>query len=139
MATHDARSWTTLREQIFAKLRRPYRSEADMNEVGHGIVMKWCHLFVRHQGKIAVKFEILWIKKLWKLSLNALFVAILKKLYFNFPATVELELNGLRFFGKFVVLEKKFVNIVKFRITISLSKNVSLYFYDTMAGTWKIS
>jgi hypothetical protein len=28
-------SWTTLREQIFAKLRRPYRSEADMNEVGH--------------------------------------------------------------------------------------------------------
>jgi hypothetical protein len=29
-------SWTTLREQIFAKLRRPYRSEADMNEVGHG-------------------------------------------------------------------------------------------------------
>jgi hypothetical protein len=30
-------SWTTLREQIFAKLRRPYRSEANMNEVGHGI------------------------------------------------------------------------------------------------------
>jgi hypothetical protein len=30
-------SWTTLQEQIFAKLRRPYRSEADMNEVGHGI------------------------------------------------------------------------------------------------------
>jgi hypothetical protein len=30
-------SWTTLREQIFAKLRRPYRSEADMNEVGHGM------------------------------------------------------------------------------------------------------
>jgi hypothetical protein len=29
-------SWTTLREQIFAKLRRPYRSEANMNEVGHG-------------------------------------------------------------------------------------------------------
>jgi hypothetical protein len=29
-------SWTTLREQIFAKLRRPYRSDADMNEVGHG-------------------------------------------------------------------------------------------------------
>jgi hypothetical protein len=28
-------SWTTLREQIFAKLRRPYRSEANMNEVGH--------------------------------------------------------------------------------------------------------
>jgi hypothetical protein len=32
-------------------------------------------------------------------------VAILKNLYFNFPATVELELNRLRFFGKFVVLE----------------------------------
>jgi hypothetical protein len=30
-------SWTTLREQIFAKLRRPYRSEADMNEVGHAL------------------------------------------------------------------------------------------------------
>jgi hypothetical protein len=30
-------SWTTLREQIFAKLRRPYRSEANMNEVGHDI------------------------------------------------------------------------------------------------------
>jgi hypothetical protein len=30
-------SWTTLQEQIFAKLRRPYRSEADMNEVGHGL------------------------------------------------------------------------------------------------------
>jgi hypothetical protein len=30
-------SWTTLREQIFAKLRRPYRSEADMNEVGHAV------------------------------------------------------------------------------------------------------
>jgi hypothetical protein len=30
-------SWTTLREQIFAKLRRPYRSEANMNEVGHEI------------------------------------------------------------------------------------------------------
>jgi hypothetical protein len=30
-------SWTTLREQIFAKLRRPYRSEADMNEVGHDL------------------------------------------------------------------------------------------------------
>jgi hypothetical protein len=29
-------SWTTLQEQILAKLRRPYRSEADMNEVGHG-------------------------------------------------------------------------------------------------------
>jgi hypothetical protein len=29
-------SWTTLQEQIFAKLRRPYRSEANMNEVGHG-------------------------------------------------------------------------------------------------------
>jgi hypothetical protein len=28
-------SWTTLQEQIFAKLRRPYRSEANMNEVGH--------------------------------------------------------------------------------------------------------
>jgi hypothetical protein len=28
-------SWTTLQEQILAKLRRPYRSEADMNEVGH--------------------------------------------------------------------------------------------------------
>jgi hypothetical protein len=28
-------SWTTLREQIFVKLRRPYRSEANMNEVGH--------------------------------------------------------------------------------------------------------
>jgi hypothetical protein len=74
--------------------------------------MKWCHLFVRHQDKIAVKFEILSIKKLRKCSLNALFVAILKNLYFNFPATVELELNGWRFFGKFVVLEKKFVNIV---------------------------
>jgi hypothetical protein len=32
-------SWTTLREQIFAKLRRPYRSEADMNEVGHGMTV----------------------------------------------------------------------------------------------------
>jgi hypothetical protein len=30
-------SWTTLREQIFAKLKRPYRSEANMNEVGHVI------------------------------------------------------------------------------------------------------
>jgi hypothetical protein len=30
-------SWTTLREQIFVKLRRPYRSEANMNEVGHGM------------------------------------------------------------------------------------------------------
>jgi hypothetical protein len=30
-------SWTTLQEQIFAKLRRPYRSEANMNEVGHGL------------------------------------------------------------------------------------------------------
>jgi hypothetical protein len=30
-------SWTTLQEQIFAKLRRPYRSEANMNEVGHDI------------------------------------------------------------------------------------------------------
>jgi hypothetical protein len=29
-------SWTTLREQIFAK-RRPYRSEANMNEVGHDL------------------------------------------------------------------------------------------------------
>jgi hypothetical protein len=33
MALHV--SWTTLQEQIFAKLRRPYRSEANMNEVGH--------------------------------------------------------------------------------------------------------
>jgi hypothetical protein len=33
-------SWTTLREQIFAKLRRPYRSEANMNEVGHGVSTK---------------------------------------------------------------------------------------------------
>jgi hypothetical protein len=33
-------SWTTLREQIFAKLRRPYRSEANMNEVGHGMKLK---------------------------------------------------------------------------------------------------
>jgi hypothetical protein len=47
-----------------------------------------------------------------KNSENALFVAILKNLYLNFPATVELELNGLKFFGKFVVLEKKFVDIV---------------------------
>jgi hypothetical protein len=30
-------SWTTLQEQIFAKLRRPYRSEANMNEVGHDL------------------------------------------------------------------------------------------------------
>jgi hypothetical protein len=30
----------------------------------------------------------------------------MKNLYFNFPATVELELNGLRFFGKFVVLQR---------------------------------
>jgi hypothetical protein len=33
-------SWTTLREQIFAKLRRPYRSEANMNEVGHGLRLR---------------------------------------------------------------------------------------------------
>jgi hypothetical protein len=33
-------SWTTLQEQIFAKLRRPYRSEANMNEVGHGVPPK---------------------------------------------------------------------------------------------------
>jgi hypothetical protein len=26
--------------------------------------MKWCHLFVRHQGKIAAKFEILWGEKI---------------------------------------------------------------------------
>jgi hypothetical protein len=40
-------SWTTLREQIFAKLRRPYRSEADMNEVGHGIALiNVAHLFL---------------------------------------------------------------------------------------------
>jgi hypothetical protein len=30
-------SWTTLQEQILAKLRRPYRSEANMNEVGHAL------------------------------------------------------------------------------------------------------
>jgi hypothetical protein len=44
------------------------RAEAEAQRssdlVGHGIVMKWCHLFVRHQGKIAVKFEFLSIKKL---------------------------------------------------------------------------
>jgi hypothetical protein len=34
-------SWTTLREQIFAKLRRPYRSEANMNEVGHALDPYW--------------------------------------------------------------------------------------------------
>jgi hypothetical protein len=45
-------------------LGRPYGAQRKLDEVGHGIVMKWCHLFVRHPGKIAVKFEILSIKKL---------------------------------------------------------------------------
>jgi hypothetical protein len=34
-------SWTTLQEQIFAKLRRPYRSEANMNEVGHDSIISF--------------------------------------------------------------------------------------------------
>jgi hypothetical protein len=36
-------SWTTLQEQIFAKLRRPYRSEANMNEFGHANSKKVNH------------------------------------------------------------------------------------------------
>jgi hypothetical protein len=38
-------SWTTLREQIFAKLRRPNRSEANMNEVGHDFSKLWLNYF----------------------------------------------------------------------------------------------
>jgi hypothetical protein len=37
-------SWTTLREQIFVKLRRPYRSEANMNEVGHASNISYIYL-----------------------------------------------------------------------------------------------
>jgi hypothetical protein len=32
-------SWTTLQEQILAKLRGPYRSEANMNEFVHGVYL----------------------------------------------------------------------------------------------------
>jgi hypothetical protein len=50
-------SWTTLQEQIFAKLRRPYRSEANMNEVGHGEYMVFFEkFFVADSNQIAVSY-----------------------------------------------------------------------------------
>jgi hypothetical protein len=53
-------SWTTLREQIFAKLRRPYRSEADMNEVGHASNRQFFDLiYKRHnnsKGQLTLTF-----------------------------------------------------------------------------------
>jgi hypothetical protein len=45
------------------KLKRPYK-RSFLIQMALDELMKWCHLFVRHQGKIAVKFEILSIKKL---------------------------------------------------------------------------
>jgi hypothetical protein len=58
-------SWTTLREQIFAKLRRPYRSEADMNEVGHGNTYLVNHTFYRwphHRSSMTLPTETWWVK-----------------------------------------------------------------------------
>jgi hypothetical protein len=56
-------SWTTLREQIFTKLRRPYRSEANMNEVGHVLN---AIAFSYHQGKRTVNL----IREFWDTLYN---------------------------------------------------------------------
>jgi hypothetical protein len=49
------------------------------------IVMKWCHLFVRHQGKIGVKFEILSIKKL-KMLIKCIICGNSEKPLFQFSS-----------------------------------------------------
>jgi hypothetical protein len=48
-------SWTTLQEQILAKLRRPYRSEANMNEVGHASTYpSFIKKFIQPVSKLAL-------------------------------------------------------------------------------------
>jgi hypothetical protein len=88
-------SWTTLQEQIFAKLRRPYRSEANMNEVGHDFTT----LLIQnlHCSSIFQRYQPLYLP-------NIIFLALCFELFLNLRIKIEKILYYTRFISHFLAI-----------------------------------